>query len=62
VRLRGAPLIGLTQDGVESLGEKAVQQRLPLLRRKLPGQLPDLLDGDGDRQRCHDKLILSRPG
>lgn len=51
--------IGLRQYGVEPLCQQAIQQRLPLLRRKLPRQFADLFDSDRNRKRCHDISSLS---
>jgi hypothetical protein len=59
IGLRTTLLIGIPQHSVESLGEQTVNECLSLLRRKLPRQLLNLLDRDGNGQRGHDVRSLS---
>src|SRR5215212_6862311 len=59
LRLHAAVSVRLRQGRVESFGQLAVQQRLAFLGGKLSGQLSDLFDGNGDRQRRHDISSLS---
>jgi len=53
------PTIRLVKHGIKPFGQQAVQQHPPLIRRKLSGQLQELIHRNWNSQRSHNKKSIA---